>query len=55
MIDLTKVLPTVSGASLNMTVLVTHTAATEVKTKLSLKKFLLGIGPVDVQSKVDHR
>ncbi|XP_056017955.1 uncharacterized protein LOC125660671 isoform X3 [Ostrea edulis] len=53
--DLTKVLPTVSGASLNMTVLVTHTAATEVNAKLTLKKFLLGIGPVDVQSKVDHK
>ncbi|XP_061191547.1 uncharacterized protein LOC133199693 [Saccostrea echinata] len=53
--DLTKVLPTVSGASLAMNVLFTHTTATEVKAKLTLKKFLLGVGPVDVQSKIFHK
>ena len=53
--DLTKVLPTVCGASLNMTVLVLHTSATEVKGKLTIKQFLLGIGPVDALASVDHK
>ncbi|XP_052686457.1 uncharacterized protein LOC128165710 [Crassostrea angulata] len=53
--DLTKVLPTVSGASLNMTVLVLHTSATEVKAKLSLENFLLGLGPLETLAHVSHQ
>lgn len=53
--DLTKVLPTVSGASLNMTVLVLHSSATEVEAKLSLKNFLLGLGPLETLTSVSHQ
>lgn len=53
--DLTKVLPTVSGASLNMTVLVLHTSATEGKAKLSLENFLVGLGPLETLARVSHQ
>lgn len=53
--DLTKALPTVSGASLNMTVLVLHTSATEVKAKLSLENFLVGLGPLETLAHVSHQ
>ncbi|KAL5017048.1 hypothetical protein ScPMuIL_006637, partial [Solemya velum] len=54
-IDLVKVIPTVSGAPLNMTVLTTYVLSTEANAKADLSQFFRKIGPVIGDGRVVFR
>ncbi|CAC5393996.1 unnamed protein product [Mytilus coruscus] len=45
-LDLTKIIPTISGASLNMTVLLTASMGLDVTAKADVSQYMRGTGPV---------
>lgn len=48
-VELSKVIPTLSGAPLNMTVLLTASMGLEVTAKADLSQYIRGTGPVQAK------